>query len=150
MAASRSVLLLSLLALLLLTYSPATLSADFLSVVRATPVYEAPDPTSPIRFYLAAGTPVELIQTRDGWAQIRDKEGGGLFWLPDHLLSTTRTVITVDETDLRSAPSDDASILMTLPANAIFPLERADIPGWVEVTTPQGRGYIRKNHLWGW
>ncbi|GAB6080075.1 SH3 domain-containing protein [Hydrogenophilus thermoluteolus] len=143
------------LALLVTAYCFATnaYAADYRSVREPVPVRKAPQEQAPIAFYYGPGTPVELIQERNGWAQVRDKDGGGLFWVPANALTTQRTVITRHaETEVRSAPDKSAALLSVLPANAVLRLNTAQRtpPGWVAVETAQGTGYVAKRDVWGW
>ena len=126
-------------------------AADFRALGYAAPARVAPNETAPVAFYYGKGTPVEVIQEIDGWAQVRDKEGEGLYWVPRAALSTQRTIITVHpETEVRSAPDPQAALVMVLPENAVVPLTSTVPPGWVEVVTPNGPGFIAKRDVWGW
>lgn len=141
------------LCIALLSLSPSPFAADYRSVRDPVPVRQTPQEQAPIAFYYGPGTPVELIQERNGWAQVRDKDGGGLFWVPAHALSTERTVITRHpETEVRSAPDKSAALLAVLPANAVLRLRptQQTQPGWVAVETAQGTGYVAKRDVWGW
>ncbi|WP_217125493.1 SH3 domain-containing protein [Hydrogenophilus thiooxidans] len=143
------------LALLLATCSflSSAYAADYRSVRDPVPARTVPEEQAPIAFYYGPGTPVELIQVRNGWAQVRDKDGGGLFWIPADALTTQRTVITRHgETEVRSAPDQSAALLSVLPANAVLRLDTTQHtpPGWVAVETAQGTGYVAKTDVWGW
>ncbi len=129
----------------------AVQAAEYASIAAPTEARPAPIPEAAPAFVWLAGTPVEVIQRRDGWAQVRDKDGGGLFWVPETAISPARTVITRHhDVALRSAPQDDAAIIATLPAETILPLLDARAPGWLEVSVGQRRGFIRKRDAWGW
>ncbi len=132
-------------------WSTWALAADFRALGYATAARVVPNETAAVAFYYGKGTPVEVIQELDGWAQVRDREGEGLYWVPRAALSTQRTVITVHaETEVRSAPDSQAALVMVLPENAVVPLTSSAHPGWVEVLTPNGPGFIAKRDVWGW
>lgn len=138
-------------AVLSLLFSSFSWAADYRSIREAAPARLSPDESATPLFYYGAGTPVELIQELNGWAQVRDKEGGGLFWLPAQNLSSNRTVITLhDETEVRSAPNPNSALLVILPANAILSVRDTSLPGWVEVVTAKGNGFVAKRDVWGW
>lgn len=121
--------------------------ATYRHVTALTPAYLAPGEPVPV-FSLLPGTPVEWIQNRGEWAQIRDAEGG-LYWVPAANLDDLRTVIViVNRAEIRSAPDPAAAIVCEVERNVVLALLGTS-DGWAEVAAGPLRGFIPRSAVWG-
>jgi len=99
-------------------------------------------------FRLLPGTPVEWIQNRGEWAQIRDAEGG-LYWVPAANLDDLRTVIViVDRAEIRSAPDPAAAIVCEVERNVVLALLGTS-DGWAEVAAGRCEASSLASAVWG-
>lgn len=97
--------------------------------------------------------PVEVIEEYENWRRVRERSGE-TGWVHKAMLSGRRTamITTVSDTDqlisvYRSASQDDPPVLMAQPG-AIGEVNECD-GDWCVLSFKQGRGWVRREHLWG-
>jgi len=123
---------------------------DFKSLNENAIVYDGGSTKATPLFILLKGTPVEVITTVDNWVKIRE-QSGGLGWVSSSVVGNTRAVIvTTPVAQVRSQPSDTASVTFSVEKNVLLePIEKA--PGaWLKVKHRDGQsGYIPLKSVWG-
>ena len=78
--------------------SGLAIAVEFRSVETATVLYDAPSQKGKPLYVIKRYTPVEIVVSLEGWAKVRDAEGG-LAWIEKKHLSEQRTVIVVSSQD---------------------------------------------------
>mgnify|MGYP000850298301 FL=1 len=134
----------------LATALPA-LALDFRSVVvPAAVLYDAPSNKAKKLYLIRAQTPVEVVVRLEGWAKVRDAEGG-LAWIEASQLTERRTVIvTVVGAELRQSPAENAPLSASLAKWVVLDYVGTPAPGWVAVRHRDGlSGVVRATQVWG-
>ena len=125
-------------------------AVEYRTVDAATVLYDAPSQRGSKLFVIKRDTPVELVVSLEGWAKVRDAEGG-LAWIEKKYLAERRTVIvTVSRAEIRQKAEDGAPLAFEAEKNV--PLDYLDaVPGgWVKVHHRDGQsGFVRANQIWG-
>lgn len=71
---------------------PSGLAVEYRSVDTPTILYDAPSQKGSKLFVIRRGTPVEMVVVLEGWAKVRDADGG-LAWIESKYLGKKRTLI---------------------------------------------------------
>jgi SH3-like domain-containing protein len=128
----------------------AASAAEFRSVSEATVLYDAPSAKGKRLFVIRRYTPVESVVTLEGWAKVRDADGG-LAWIERKSLSETRTVqVTADRAEVRAEADPAAALVFAAEKKVALELLSVGPAGWAKVRHRDGQeGYIRANQVWG-
>jgi SH3-like domain-containing protein len=109
-----------------------------------------PGTQHPAEWTLAQGYPLQVLDRRNGWLQVRDFEGD-TGWVLGRLTGTQpHVVVKVPSTNIRSAPGTSARRVGRAEYGEVLrTLERR--PGWLQVRKPDGlTGWVARRLLWGW
>ncbi len=134
----------------LLLVSGTALALDYRSVSEGAPMFDAPSAKAKPLFVVAAGTPVELVVSLDGWSKVRDNRGD-LVWIEKKHLSEKRTVIIrADRAQVRSAAEDKAAVAFEAERDVVLELLEAVPGGWAKVKHRDGQsGFVKAFQVWG-
>lgn len=131
------------------------LAVEFRSVAPAAALlYDAPSQKGIKQYIVRQYTPVELVVNLEGWAKVRDAEGG-LAWIEKKDLADTRTVqVTASRAIVRTAPSVDAPTLFEAEHGVALALVEALPDGWLKVQAIGAGaeapvGFVRVLQVWG-
>lgn len=126
------------------------LAVEYRSVDTATILYDAPSPKGRKLFVVKRGTPVELVVHLDGWAKVRDSEGG-LAWLESASLGMNRAVIvTVARAMVRASGDESAPLVFEAEKDVVLDYLEMAPGGWVQVRHRDGQtGFVRADQVWG-
>ncbi len=108
--------------------------------------------------YQRAGLPVEVLREFEGWAQVRDSEGG-TGWVLHSLVSGRRTALVVPwevkdgqplaaQVPLRKGERGEAAVIALVEPGVIANIIACDRT-WCRVAIGDYRGYIEQKKLWG-
>lgn len=111
---------------------------------------DAPSMEAKKIYIFGQGNPVEVIVDLGQWLKVRD-QNRGLSWLQAKQLSNQRTVLVVQEAELKAAPNNDAALLATVEKDVVLQLVTPAITnGWIKVKHRGGlTGYVRSHLVWG-
>lgn len=134
---------------LLLASIPA-FAIDYRSVETATVLYDAPSVKGKPLFVIRRHTPVEPVVSLEGWAKVRDADGG-LAWIERKHLSEQRTVqVVADRAQVRREAGDEAPLAFEAEKGVALELIEAGVGGWAKVRHRDGQsGFVRGNQVWG-
>ena len=144
-------LTLGLAAFASLVFSISAHALEFRSVAPAKAVlYDAPSLEATKLYILNAGYPVEIIVNLGDWLKVRDQLGG-LSWIENKHLSTKRTVLTIEKTDIKSTENAGSTLLALAEKDVTLELLSPLINnGWVKVKHRDGMmGFVQASALWG-
>ncbi len=131
--------------------SNVALALEFKSVQVAKAVlYDAPSFSANKTIILHQGYPVEVIVNLGAWIKVRDAQGS-LNWIEAKLLSPKRTLLVVQNLDIKQAPNETASKLASVDKEVLLELVAVDSnAAWVQVRHPSGvQGYVQSSLVWG-
>jgi SH3-like domain-containing protein len=113
-------------------------------------LYDAPSAKGGKLFIAPSGMPVEVMLSYGDWVKVRDA-AGDLAWTETRGLSAKRNVIVrVPAARVRSAPEENAAVLMTADKNVLLELVDPEAGPWVRVRHRDGiSGYVRASEVWG-
>ena len=136
---------------LLLLASCAAAAFDFKTVgAHAVILYEAPSTRSGKLYIAPSGMPVEVVLSYGDWVKVRDVSGD-MAWTEAKNLSARRNVIVrVAAAKVRSAPDDNAPVVMIAEKNVLLELVDPEAGNWVRVRHRDGiGGYVKASDIWG-
>lgn len=113
-------------------------------------LYDSPSQKGRKLYVIRRATPVEIVVSLEGWAKVRDAEGG-LAWIEKKALSDKRTAIVVADRALVRRGADDAAML-AFEAEKGVALEIVEPAkdGWAKVRHSDGAaGFVRAKEVWG-
>ena len=129
---------------------PQIASAEILSVKGASANFrDKPSTGGKIKFSADRYYPVEILETQNGWAKVKDFEGDEA-WVAERLLAKQPSiVISADKANVREGPSTSTDVLFTAERGEVFKIEeRKD--RWLKVMDARGDGgWIRDDMSWG-
>ena len=137
--------------LLSLVFSCSAQALDFRSVASAKAVlYDAPSKEANKLYILSDGYPVEIIVNLGDWLKVRDQQGG-LSWIESKQLSAKRTVLVIENTEIKAAENASAPLLATVEKDVTLEMLSPIIKnGWVKVKHRDGIiGFVQASALWG-
>ncbi|MFC5301515.1 SH3 domain-containing protein [Azospira restricta] len=136
--------------LALLLASVPAFAIDYRSVETATVLYDAPSVKGKPLFVIRRHTPVEPVVSLEGWAKVRDADGG-LAWIERKYLSEQRTVqVVADRAQVRREASDESPLAFEAEKGVALELLEAGVGGWAKVRHRDGQsGFVRGNQVWG-
>ncbi|MBK6513117.1 MAG: SH3 domain-containing protein [Polyangiaceae bacterium] len=133
---------------------PHVASAEILSVKGASANFrEKPSETAKLKFSADQFYPVEVLETKNGWAKIRDFEGEEA-WVAERLLAKQPSVvISADKANIRSAPNTTSPVVFKVERGEVFKIvDRKNLQKseWIKVIDAKGEGgWIRDDMTWG-
>lgn len=136
---------------LMLLASCAAAAFDFKTVgAHAVILYEAPSTRSGKLYVAPSGMPVEVMLSYGDWVKVRDATGD-MAWTEAKNLSARRNVVVrVASAKIRSAPDDNAPLVMTAEKNVLLELVDPEAGNWVRVRHRDGiSGYVKASDIWG-
>ena len=140
-----------ILTLLSLVFSTSANALEFRSVAPAKAIlYDAPSLEATKLYILNAGYPVEIIVDLSDWLKVRDQLGG-LSWIENKHLSTKRTVLVIEKTDIKATENVGSTLLATVEKDVTLELMSPLMNnGWVKVKHRDGMmGFVQASALWG-
>lgn len=140
-----------LFALLLLAgaVSPG-LAIEYRSVDTPAILYDAPSQKGSKLFVIRRGTPVEMVVVLEGWAKVRDADGG-LSWIESKYLSKKRTlIVAAARAQIRQSADEASTIVFEAEKNVALDFVDSVPSGWLKVHHRDGQtGFVRANQVWG-
>ena len=124
---------------------------DYRSVTEAAAMYDAPSAKAKPLFVVAAGTPVEVVVSLEGWSKVRDIKGD-LVWIEKKFLSDKRSLIVrADRAQVRAAADEKAAVVFEAERDVVFELSDTAVGGWVKVKHRDGQsGFVKLTQVWGY
>jgi len=125
-------------------------AVEYRTVDAATVLYDAPSQRGSKLFVIKRDTPVELVVSLEGWAKVRDAEGG-LAWIEKKFLVERRMVIvSVSRAEIRQKADESAPLVFEAEKNVALDYLETAPGGWVKVHHRDGStGFVRANQIWG-
>jgi SH3-like domain-containing protein len=136
---------------MLLLVSCAAAAFDFKTIgAQSVILYDAPSTRSGKLFIAPSGMPVEVVLSYGDWVKVRDATGD-MAWTEAKNLSARRNVIVrAASAKVRSAPDDNAPVVMMADKNVLLELVDPEAGTWVRVRHRDGiTGYIKASDIWG-
>ncbi len=129
---------------------PSGLAVEYRSVDTPTILYDAPSQKGSKLFVIRRGTPVEMVVVLEGWAKVRDADGG-LAWIESKYLGKKRTlIVTAARAQVRQSADEASSLVFEAEKNVAFYLLDSVSGGWLKVRHRDGQtGFVRANQVWG-
>ena len=129
--------------------NPAS-AIDYRTVETPAILYDTPSQRGAKLFVIKRDTPVEVVVSLEGWAKVRDSEGG-LAWIERRFLSDKRSVIVRAElADVRQKPEEGAPLAFQAEKNVSLDYLEAMPGGWIKVRHRDGpSGFVRAGQVWG-
>ena len=126
-------------------------AVEMRTVDAATVLYDAPSQRGVKLFVIRGETPVELVVSLEGWAKVRDAEGG-LAWIERKYLAERHTVIvTADRAVARQKADEGSPPVFEAEKNVALDFLEAAPGGWIHVRHRDGQsGFVRANQIWGY
>ena len=128
----------------------AAANAEYRTVDTATVLYDAPSLRGAKLYVIKRDTPVEIVVSVEGWAKVRDAEGG-LAWIERKYLAERRTVVVrADLAEIRQKADETAPRVFAAEKNVALEYLESLPGGWIKVRHRDGQsGYVRANQVWG-
>lgn len=126
------------------------LAIEYRTIETATVLFDAPSQRGARLFVIKRGTPVELVVHLEGWAKVRDAEGG-LAWLETKYLGKRRAVIvTVARAQIRQTADESSPLVFEAEKNVALDYLETVPGGWARVRHRDGQsGFVRADQVWG-
>jgi SH3-like domain-containing protein len=124
---------------------------EFRTVDAATVLYDAPSQRGVKLFVIRSETPVELVVNLEGWAKVRDADGG-LAWIEKKYLADKHTVIvTADRAAVRQKSEEGSPPVFEAEKNVALDYLETAPGGWIKVRHRDGQsGFVRASQIWGY
>ena len=124
--------------------------AEYRTVNAATVLYDAPSQKGGRLFVIRRDTPVEVVVNLEGWAKVRDAEGG-LAWIERKYLAERRSlIVTAARAEVRQSAEESAALVFEAEKNVALDYLETLPGGWVKVRHRDSQsGYVRANQVWG-
>lgn len=129
----------------------SAVAAEYASVAAPGAIlYDGPSPSAHKAFVAPAGMPIELLSVIRLWVKVRDASGD-VTWIERSSISPARTVVTLADAFVRTAPREQAPVVLLVAHGVMLELvEGASPAGWARVRHRDGTtGYARAVDLWG-
>lgn len=123
---------------------------EFRSVDTAAVLYDAPSQKGSRLFVIRRGTPVEVVVSLEGWAKVRDADGG-LAWIEKKNLGERRTlIVTAARASVRQGAEESAPLVFEAEKGVALEFVEPAAAGWARVRHADGQsGFVRANQVWG-
>ncbi|MFA9461429.1 SH3 domain-containing protein [Thiohalorhabdus methylotrophus] len=108
-----------------------------------------PGTDQPRRWVVSYGYPLQVVETRDGWAKVKDYEGD-VAWVSEKLLSDRRTVLVTRKlVNVRAGPGTDHDIAFQAERHVLLTY-LGQQGSWVHVRHADGdEGWVYAPLVWG-
>lgn len=125
-------------------------AGDFFTVEAATVLYDAPSQKGSRLFVVRRDTPVELVVGLEGWAKVRDADGG-LAWIERKYLSERRSlIVTASRAEVRQLADEAAPLVFAAEKGVALDFVETLPGGWVKARHRDGQsGFVRAGEVWG-
>ena len=136
---------------LMLLVSCAAAAFDFKTIgAHSVILYDAPSTRGGKLYIAPSGMPVEVVLSYADWVKVRDVTGD-MAWTEAKNLSAKRNVIVrVASAKVRSAPDENAPVVMLAEKNVMLELVDPEAGNWVRVRHRDGlSGYVKASDIWG-
>lgn len=136
---------------LILLVSCAAAAFDFKTIgAHSVILYDAPSTRGGKLYIAPSGMPVEVVLSYADWVKVRDVTGD-MAWTEAKNLSAKRNVIVrVASAKVRSAPDENAPVVMLAEKNVMLELVDPEAGNWVRVRHRDGIvGYVKASDIWG-
>jgi SH3-like domain-containing protein len=136
---------------LMLLVSCAAAAFDFKTIgAHSVILYDAPSTRGGKLYIAPSGMPVEVVLNYADWVKVRDVTGD-MAWTEAKNLSAKRNVIVrVASAKVRSAPDENAPVVMLAEKNVMLELVDPEAGNWVRVRHRDGIvGYVKASDIWG-
>ncbi|MCS0584395.1 SH3 domain-containing protein [Massilia pinisoli] len=136
---------------LMLLVSCAAAAFDFKTIgAHSVILYDAPSTRGGKLYIAPSGMPVEVVLSYADWVKVRDVTGD-MAWTEAKNLSAKRNVIVrVASAKVRSAPDENAPVVMLAEKNVMLELIDPEAGNWVRVRHRDGIvGYVKASDIWG-
>lgn len=136
---------------MMLLVSCAAAAFDFKTIgAHAVILYDAPSTRGGKLYIAPSGMPVEVVLSYADWVKVRDVTGD-MAWTEAKNLSAKRNVIVrVASAKVRSAPDENAPVVMLAEKNVMLELVDPEAGNWVRVRHRDGIvGYVKASDIWG-
>lgn len=97
--------------------------------------------------YEREGLPMLVLRETHGWRRVRDPDGDEV-WMQARMLSSARTALITQDTELMRKPQADARAKARLKQGVIVDLQDCE-DGWCEIKIERQTGWVPKQKLWG-
>ena len=99
----------------------------------------------------ARETPVEVVVSLEGWAKVRDAEGG-LAWIEKKHLADNRTlIVTAESAQVRQRAEEGSPIVFDAERKVALDYLEMAPAGWIKVRHRDGAsGFVRASQVWGY
>ena len=136
--------------LLLAGVSSLVQAIEYRTVDAVTVLYDAPSQRGSKLFVVRKDTPVEVVVSLEGWAKVRDAEGG-LAWIERKFLAERRMlIVTADRAEIRQKTDESSPLVFEAEKNVALDYVDAAAGGWIKVRHRDGlTGFVRANQVWG-
>ena len=126
------------------------LAIEYRTVDVATVLYDAPSVRGSKLFVIKRETPVEVVVSLEGWAKVRDADGG-LAWIEKRYLAERRSVIvTADHAEVRQGADEGSPLVFDAEKNVALEYLESVPGGWIKVRHRDGpSGFVRAKEVWG-
>lgn len=123
---------------------------EYRTVESVAVLYDAPSQRGAKLFVVRRDTPVEIVVSLEGWAKVRDAEGG-LAWIEKKHLAARRTVIVrAERAEVLKKAEDGAPLAFEAERNVSLEYMEIIPGGWVKVRHRDGQeGFVRAGQVWG-
>ena len=109
-----------------------------------------PSTNTEVLWELQRGYPLQVVQRKNRWAQVRDFEGD-TGWVAASLTGrTAHHIVKVNNANVRKGPGTQHGIVGKATYGELLRTKERR-GGWVRVERPSGKqGWVSKKLLWGW
>lgn len=130
--------------------SAPAFAIDYRTVDVASVLYDTPSQRGAKLFVIKRDTPVEVVVGLEGWAKVRDAEGG-LAWIERKNLSERRSVIVrIERAEIRQKAEEAAPLVFEAEKNVSLEYLETLPGGWIKVRHRDGQmGFVRAGQVWG-
>ena len=134
-----------------LAFSFSVQALEYRSISLAKVItYDAPSKEASKLYILGGGYPVEVIVNLGDWIKVRDNQGG-LSWVESKSLTTKRTVLVLNKTDIKASEDATSALVATVEKDVVLELLAGSTnSNWVKVKHRDGvTGFVQVDKLWG-
>lgn len=123
---------------------------EYRAVEEAAVLYDAPSQKGAKLFVIKRGTPVEVVVSLEGWAKVRDADGG-LAWIEKKSLSDRRSlIVSAARAEVRQSADAVAQLVFEAEKGVLLDYFETAMGGWIKVRHRDGQsGFVRANQVWG-
>jgi SH3-like domain-containing protein len=125
-------------------------AVEYRAVEEVAVLYDAPSQKGVKLFIIKRGTPVEVVVSLEGWAKVRDADGG-LAWIEKKSLSDRRSlIVSAARAEVRQSADAVAQLVFEAEKGVLLDYLETAVGGWIKVRHRDGpSGFVRANQVWG-